>query len=203
MPRRHITQAELAEEIEGATYHPKHAPIKIHLTEAQLHKVRAGHPIQIKHAHLGHPQGITFQHIHPEMLKKIHRAYNYRKGVRVHLTPEDFHGTGFKQWLQGAARWVKKNAKFLKPIASAALDAGSMMYPQFAPARASIRGLTGVGLRPTHFVGQPVIDGAYGQGISGATEEFEPFAVRRAPARRRRAPRRGNGIIPAGYAGFS
>ena len=167
-----------------------HAPLKLHISQAQLHKIRAGHPIQIRFEHIDHPNGIIFQHLHPMNHAKIHKAYRLRKGVRIHITPEEFEGTGFKEWLQKAGHWLKKNAPVLKPIATTILDAGASFYPAYAPARSSFRKLTGVGMHdPSHFVGEPV------EHYDGGRR----FADRK---KKVRAKPKGRGIIPAGYSSF-
>jgi hypothetical protein len=170
-----------------------HDPIRLYITKAQLTRARAGHQIQIKHEHIGHSQGLMFQHLHPETHRKIVKAYHARKGVRMHLTDQELEGTGAREFFQKVGRWFKKNEHFIKPIVSTALDIGAQAVPKFAPARAVVKQVTGYGIsgRPTRFVGQP-IEG-YGE------MEYAQPKPKRLPRPKRRT---GRGIIPAGYSGF-
>ena len=168
-----------------------HEPLPLHITRAQLHKLRAGHQIQIKHEHIGHPHGIVFRHLHPETHRKILKAYHAHKGVRIHITEPEFEGTGVREFFQKAKRWFQKNEKYIKPIASTVMDIGAEVFPKFAPARAVIRQTTGYGIenRPTHFVGQPM-------------EGYGEAHYTHARAKKHKRRMRGDGVIPAGYAGF-
>jgi hypothetical protein len=75
------------------------------------------------------------------------KAHRLRKGARVHLTESELEGTGLLDVLKKVGRFFVKNKTILKPIASAVLDAGAAMYPQFAPARGAIKASTGVGIK--------------------------------------------------------
>jgi len=152
--------------------------IQLHISPAQIAKVKRGQPIQIPHHAIGHAQGHTFRHLHPETHKKITKAYRARKGVRVQFTPAELEGTGFMDFIKKAGEFIVKNKNVLKPLATAVLDTGAQFIPGAAPYREGIRKFTGVGIKP-----------------------------RKAPVRRKRAtvPKssmNGRGVIPAGYAGF-
>jgi len=168
-----------------------HDPIRLHITHSQLAKIRNGHPIQIPHAHIGHPQGAVFRHLHPETHKKLARAYHARKGARVHLTHAELEGTGFLDTIRKVGQFIGQHANVLKPLATAALDAGAHFIPAAAPIREGIRKYTGVGIarRATHSLTGPRPRRRASITHSLAGPRPAHHAV-------------GGGIVPAGYAGF-
>jgi hypothetical protein len=151
-----------------------HAPLNLRITPAQVRKIRSGHPIQIAHSSIAHPQGATFTKLHPETYKKLAKAHTARKGARVHLTEAELEGTGLMDVVRKIGAFISKHKAIIKPIASAVLDVGATAYPAFAAPRAQIRQLTGVGVAPK----------------------------RKAPKRKAPKCMAGRGVIPAGYAGF-
>lgn len=173
-----------------------HHPVKLHISHNQVLKIKRGEPIQIKHEHIGHHQGATFTNLHPSNLDKLHRAHRARKGVRLHLTHHELEGTGLLDWLKKAGSWVSKHSGVLKPIASAALDAGSYFFPEAMPARAFIKKTTGVGIHPSH------------AGIAGFSHGMDPMMhheshFKTVTHHKKKAKKsKGRGIIPAGYSGF-
>ncbi len=80
-------------------------PVSVHLSKHQVRKAATGHPIQISAENL-HKATHTL-HVHPENHKKIHKAKRARKGVRIHLTEHELHGSGLLDWLKGAWNTVK------------------------------------------------------------------------------------------------
>lgn len=61
------------------TYHQ----VKLNLTAGQIRKALKGEPIMLKHTQLGVGHRV---HVHGDNRKKLERAHNAGKGVRVHLT---------------------------------------------------------------------------------------------------------------------
>lgn len=174
-----------------------HHPIKIHLTQAQLHKVKAGHSVQVKHEAIDHPHGLVFQHLHPSNVAKL-RKRKHGSGVRIHLTHPEFEGTGVWSWLKGAAKdtvkFAKDNWSSIRPILTQGVDsllpAAAQAAGPYAPGvilgRQGLKALTGVGIHqgPTHFPGG------------------SDFVMhRKKPAKKKKSTKQaqGFGIIPAGY----
>lgn len=125
-----------------------HDPVHIRFTPRQLSRIRAGHPVQIPHKHIGHPHGHVFQNLHPTNLRKLHKAHRAGKGIRLQFHPSELEGTGILDVFKKVGNFISENKAILKPIASAALDVGSKIFPQAAPYREAFRGLTGVGVAP-------------------------------------------------------
>lgn len=171
-----------------------HAAIKLHISPAQLAKVNAGKPIQLKHEHINHAHGHSFTHLHPTNLAKIKSAHRSKKGVRVHLTYPELEGTGLWDVLKKGWNWVKKNKDILKPIASAALDAGAAFVPEAAPLRGIVKTMTGVGIEQAH----PSKSVKGPQFFPGQHVEASPSFIMKKPAKRSRK-KLGKGIVPAGY----
>lgn len=157
-----------------------HEPIHLHITHAQIGKIRRGQPIQIPHAHIGHPQGHVFRHLHPETHKKLVKAYHARKGARVHLTESELEGTGLFDVIKKGVQFVAKHADVLKPLATTVLDTGAHFIPGAAPYRETIRKYTGVGIK-RRIAKRKVTP----RRISGSHKKMS-----------------GGSLVPAGYAGF-
>jgi len=195
--------------------------VHLHLTHTQIAKVKKREPIQISHHAIGHPQGTKFHHIHPENMKKLQHAHKHKKGVRLHLTPAECHGTGF---FQDVGNFFKKNAT---PILDTLEKGATALFPEFSPlisgARQGIKAVTGKGLKthkkhnPHHLMHGGTIHHAHKQGAHQAHKLSGPgffpgqhiespnvlgFGVRK---HKKKHPvhhsnhMHGYGIIPPGY----
>lgn len=133
--------------------------VKLHISHHQFLKARAGHPIQLKHDHIG--RGIHFPHLHHETLKKLHHAHRHRKGVRIHLSHEELTGAGLLDFakkagtaisngLQTVGRTIYNNRDKILPVLSSVADIASTLNPEFTPVRALAKDLTGYGLKHHH-----------------------------------------------------
>ena len=60
--------------------------IQIHITPAQLSKIKKGLPIQIKHDSMG--SGDMVIAVHPENAKKMASAFKRGKGLRIQRSEE-------------------------------------------------------------------------------------------------------------------
>lgn len=96
--------------------------MKLALSDRQISKVYNGHPIQLRHDQLGH--GYGFPNLHPELVKKINKAMQNKKGVRIHISQDELmQGEGIKEFFQKLAKGAKKviNSDFyqknVRPIA--------------------------------------------------------------------------------------
>ena len=86
--------------------------VPLTLTESQFKKMRAGHPIQLAHHQIG---GGGLKHhlmLHPETAKKVAGAVRRGKGVRIHVSPHEFHASGegirdFFNKIKESAQWLK------------------------------------------------------------------------------------------------
>lgn len=170
-----------------------HQPVKLHFSKSQIAKIRKGMPIQLAAHAIGNINGHSFQTLHPSNLQKLSKANRSGKGVRITLTPAELEGTGILDALRSGFNWIKKNSNVLKPIASAVLDAGASFYPASAPVRGLVKKLTGVGVdgHSMHDIEGPQFFPGGDVGIRGGGPRRKPV--------KRRVPKRGSGIIPAGY----
>ncbi len=138
--------------------------VPLKLTEAQFHKLRKGHPVQLKHHQLtGDEHWIA---CHPETAKKLHTAKHKQKGVRIQLTnPElEASGEGIKEFwdkLKNAGKWVKEkiiDTPFyqtnVKPIVRGLVNTGETMV------QARLGPLGGVATSAIEAIGKK--SGAYG-----------------------------------------
>ena len=118
-----------------------HAPVKIHLSHHQISKIRQGKTVQIPIEHIGHHQGRVFRHLHPTNLEKLKKAHHAKRGVRLHLTTHELHGTGFLDILK----------KIASPVLSGLQGVAKEIFPSHAGTidkiRNGIRTATGYGLK--------------------------------------------------------
>ena len=122
--------------------------IKLHLTRPQFHKLRTGKHIQLTHAQMmkGEPHHLM---VHPHTAKKMHHAMKHNKGVRIHMSKDEFdktaEGGGFMDFINGlknAGKWVKEKIidtpfyqQNIKPIARNLVNAGvAAVAPRLGPA---------------------------------------------------------------------
>ena len=180
-----------------------HAPLKLHLSHHQLGKIRRGEPIQLKHEHIGHPRGITFTHLHPINHAKIVKAHGQRRGVRVHITHPEMHGTGFLDVLKGIA----------SPVLSGLAGVAGELFPSHKDTinkvRQGIKDVTGYGIRhkrgrkkAVHHTARhlEMMELEPRMHFPGQESEFAIGNGLRHHRKKKAAPRkaRGFGIVPAG-----
>lgn len=121
--------------------------IPVTLTEANVRKLINGHPIQLSSQQL---HG-TSHHlvVHPETHKRMLAAKAKKKGIRIHLTPEEVaaSGQGFGDFLRKigkAAKWVGEKVsdvihsgayqKYAKPLVKTLVsDATAAVAPMLGP----------------------------------------------------------------------
>ena len=179
----------------------EHHPIKLHISHNQVARIRAGHPVQIKHEHIGHAHGSIFRHLHPTNLEKIHKAHRGRRGVRVHLTHAELHGTGLLDSIKKGVNFVRKHAGVLKPIASAVLDAGAHFFPEASPLRQQVRHYTGVGIHgePQHFSEPTHFPGGSDFHMAPKHRAHKKKSTKKKVHHMTTRSMMGHGIVPAGF----
>jgi hypothetical protein len=99
-------------------------PIDFSLSHPQLQKLSKGKPIQLKHSQIG--TGIHRLYVNPMTHKKVSKAYMMGKGVRIQMSAEELakNGEGFKDFLKGAWKGIKKVYNVLKPVLSPLIRQG-------------------------------------------------------------------------------
>lgn len=110
--------------------------VDVSLSHHQIQKAARGHPIQLhaKQLHGAHHKLV----LHPENAKKYHRAKRQRKGVRLHLSPEEIHASGLMDWLKKGFEFVKEKVvptvqkiyEPLKPILAPIIRQGTEQLVQ-------------------------------------------------------------------------
>jgi hypothetical protein len=138
--------------------------VNLHLTHPQYKKLKKGHHTQIPHHHLN--AGKHFVMIHPHKAKKMHKAHREQKGVRLHLSPEEFehtaHAGGFMDFFKGLLNMGKTIAK---PILSVAKPLAKTFA---APIASAITSTTGVPISADVVSGvADIVGNVAGVGIRG------------------------------------
>lgn len=166
----------------------KKQPVKIALSNAQLAKIKKGHPVQISNNAIGHPQGYSFSCLHPVQHDRVMKANRSKKGVRLYLTAPELEGSGILDILKSVA----------SPVLSGLAGVGKEIFPSHAGTidkiREGIRTATGYGLNSNGFShGSNLgafpankVSSANGMGIKMRKTKKKPM-------------KKGSGIIPAGY----
>ena len=77
--------------------------IQIHISPAQLSKIKRGLPIQLKHDSMG--SGDMVIAVHPDKAKKMMSAYKRGKGLRIQMDEDEVRASGL---LDGIKRLGKK-----------------------------------------------------------------------------------------------
>lgn len=124
-------------------------PIKLHLSHAQIAKLRNGHTARLKHEHIGVGRPM---HLHHHHLLKIHKAHRSGKGVIIGpLTHAEMHGSSLWDSIKSGFNYVKNNPT-LNKIAGTVLDYGTnALLPSYSEDINKARRATlGVGLRRKH-----------------------------------------------------
>ncbi len=134
--------------------------IKLNLSRAQLLKAKRGQQIQVSYDQIG--SGHTYK-LHPETAKKIITAHKRRKGVRIHITLPELHGSGFLDFIKTIASPV------LSGLAGVATELAPQYKDTIGKVREGIRVATGYGLRPpARMPGRKISKASEGMGIRPA-----------------------------------
>ena len=80
--------------------------VQIHISPAQLSKIKKGMPIQIKHGSMGNGDMVIA--LHPENAKKMASAFKRGKGLRIQMDEDEVRASGL---LDGIKRLGKKAEK--------------------------------------------------------------------------------------------
>jgi hypothetical protein len=80
--------------------------MQIHITPAQLTKIKKGLPIQLKHGSMG--SGDMVIAVHPDKARKMMSAYKRGKGLRIQMDENEVRASGL---LDGIKRLGKKVEK--------------------------------------------------------------------------------------------
>lgn len=124
--------------------------MKVSFTKKNIQRMLKHRPTQLKHTQIG-----SGMKVHPDMpqkvMKALHRAMRQQKGVRIHILPTDIQaGSGFWDWLKGAARTVYNTVgrplvsavqTFAKPVLQVARPLVRQFAPEIAAAASSFTGL--------------------------------------------------------------
>ena len=163
----------------------KKQPVKIALSNAQLAKIKKGHPIQVSNNAIGHPQGYTFSYLHPLQHDRVMKANRSKKGVRLHLTAPELEGSGILDILKSIA----------SPVLSGLAGVGKEIFPSHAGTidkiREGIRTATGYGLNSSNGFSHGSNLGAFPANKVSSTNGMRKT--------KKKPMKKGSGIIPAGY----
>lgn len=124
--------------------------MKVSFTKKNIQRMLKHRPTQLKHTQIG--SGIQ---VHPDMpqrvMEALHRAMRQQKGVRIQILPTDIQaGSGFWDWLKGAARTVYNTVgrplvsavqTFAKPVLQVARPLVRQFAPEIAAAASTFTGL--------------------------------------------------------------
>ena len=83
--------------------------IQIHISPAQLSKIKRGLPIQLKHDSMG--SGDMVIAVHPDKAKKMMSAYKRGKGLRIRMDEDEVRASGL---LGSLKKLGKKDTKQTK-----------------------------------------------------------------------------------------
>jgi hypothetical protein len=180
--------------------------VKLHLSHHQILKARAGHPIQLKHEHIG--RGVHFHHLHPETMRKLKHAHEHHKGVRIHLSHEELHGAGLLDFvkkagsaisngLQTVGKTIYNNRDKILPVLGSVADIAATVQPEFAPYRAFAKDITGVGFKTKHHQFAPNVNSRI-RFMPGDLSDIGE-GIRKTHHKKKHHKTHGTGIFPAGY----
>ena len=79
--------------------------VQIHISPAQLSKIKKGMPIQIKHGSMGNGDMVIA--LHPENAKKMASAFKRGKGLRIQMDEDEVRASG----LLGSLKKLGKKAE--------------------------------------------------------------------------------------------
>ena len=80
--------------------------IQIHISPAQLSKIKKGMPIQIKHDSMG--SGDMVIAVHPDKAKKMMSAYKRGKGLRIQMDEDEVRASGLLGSLKKLGKKVER-----------------------------------------------------------------------------------------------
>ena len=93
--------------------------LQLHISPAQMSKIKKGLPIQIAHKSMGADKGNVVISLKPEKAKKMMSAFKRGKGLRIQMDEDEVRGSGF---FDNVVKSVKKVAKKTEKVA---VDAGN------------------------------------------------------------------------------
>lgn len=123
--------------------------VPVSLTKGQFNKIQSGKPIQLAAHQIAGPQK-HYLMLHHENAKKVAGAIRRRKGVRIQISPYEFHASGegimdFFNKIKQGAEWIKKKVidtpfyqSSIRPIARKAVDAGLALANPYLGAAAPL-----------------------------------------------------------------
>ncbi len=86
------------------------------LSDAQLRKLAKGGSIQLRHDQI--IGGLNIRKLSLETQKKMKKAWNSNKGMRLKLAPEEIEGSGLnlKKMAKSTAKMAKKGVKEVNEV---------------------------------------------------------------------------------------
>ena len=93
--------------------------LQLHISPAQMTKIKKGLPIQIAHKSMGADKGNVVISLKPEKAKKMLSAFKRGKGLRIHMDEDEVRASGF---FSGIAKKVKSVANKAEKVV---VDAGN------------------------------------------------------------------------------
>ena len=95
--------------------------LQLHISPAQMSKIKKGLPIQIAHKSMGADKGNVVISLKPEKAKKMMSAFKRGKGLRIQMDEDEVRGSGFLDSVKKVAKSVEKTAvdvgnKVAKPV---------------------------------------------------------------------------------------
>tara|TARA_R110000764_G_scaffold228257_1_gene318731 strand:+ start:519 stop:1769 length:1251 start_codon:yes stop_codon:yes gene_type:complete len=93
--------------------------LQLHISPAQMSKIKKGLPIQIAHKSMGADKGNVVISLKPEKAKKMMSAFKRGKGLRIQMDEDEVRGSGF---FDKVVKSVKSVAKKTEKVA---VDAGN------------------------------------------------------------------------------
>jgi hypothetical protein len=93
--------------------------LQLHISPAQMTKIKKGLPIQIAHKSMGADKGNVVISLKPEKAKKMMSAFKRGKGLRIQMDEDEMRGSGFFDSV------VKKVKSVAKKTEKVAVDAGN------------------------------------------------------------------------------
>ena len=132
------------------------------IPQSKLKRALAGNAVRLTNAELRGDRVMVVNRLNAKAIKKAQAS---GKGLQTHFTHDEaredleyhqHHGAGLEggslwSWLKNAGKAVykftKDNWSTIKPVVSAALDAGASAVPEAIPMRALVKTVSGVGLK--------------------------------------------------------